>query len=618
MTVPSNVLKNRYTGNNVQTAFPYQFKIFNADQVLVKKIVGTAETTLVRNVDYTVNGVGNDTGGNIIYPISGSPLSPSEDILIKPNFEYVQNTKLENQNTFPPKTIENALDTLTMQVKQVAEELDRAVQLADGYDGDANALLAQINGAAASSAAAVSAAATATTQAGIATTKAAEAAASAAGLGIPAASLADALKSIRVKSDGTGYEFFTPSGGGTGTLKDMNIGQGVENDGSSNLRVKLDGATIARGSAGIKVADAGIGDTQLSNTGVTAGTYTNVTATVNAKGRVTSMSSGSAGLTSVSQGNLNTTTGTVSANGTTGAAVTLPGGDYGFFPQIKGDSVGTGGMAIFWSGSSSYTTGLFLYEIDIPSPAVIGSTQKSLGANSGGSGLTCTARQRYVTSSPPYALGEGIVSSFLFAMLDPSGNVVSHYFAEDPPWAYNGPTQTFADYFDPQTGHKYRLKRTKRKKTNALDILSGKDKAFIPDERSFDQKLQDRVFAAKVEALRGVSAKGRLEAELNFMQSEMPKIKKKILDEEYEYLSHDIKNADKDLIPHPFGSVPDGHTIVLVDCFSDKLADLMALQKSGGDDDVVQVILNHLKIDSDFIDGRESLNGVQHAKLRIK
>jgi hypothetical protein len=41
-------------------------------------------------------------------------------------------------------------------------------------------------------------------------------------------------------------------------------GEGLEDDGSDNLRVKLDGATIARSGDGIKVADDSIDDTQLN------------------------------------------------------------------------------------------------------------------------------------------------------------------------------------------------------------------------------------------------------------------------------------------------------------------------------------------------------------------
>ncbi len=54
-------------------------------------------------------------------------------------------------------------------------------------------------------------------------------------------------------------------------------GEGLEDDASENLRVKLDGSTIARSASGIKVADDSLDDTQL-NAGVgTPGQYLELT-----------------------------------------------------------------------------------------------------------------------------------------------------------------------------------------------------------------------------------------------------------------------------------------------------------------------------------------------------
>ena len=227
-------------------------------------------------------------------------------------------------------------------------------------------------------------------------------------------------------------------------------------------------------------------------------------------------------------------------------------------------------------------------------------------------------RQRYVTSSPPYNMGDGEAAGFLFALVDQAGEIKAHYFAEDPPWAYNGPTHTFADFYDRETGKKYRLKRGGKKAVTALDVLKGKASVIVPDERVFDDKIQDKIYIEKVKAMRGVNEKTRLGAEINFMRSELPKIKSKLLEDQYELLTDDIKNADMSLIPHPFGAVPEGHTVVLIDCQDPRIRDLIQLQKNGGSQDVVEAIQKYMQVQSEFIEGRAGPQGVKHVKLKIK
>lgn len=123
----------------------------------------------------------------------------------------------------------------------------------------------------------------------------------------------------------------------------------------------------------------------------------------------------------VHQGQLSVSTGSVSASTGTATDLTLPGGSYGFYPQIK-SSGGTitatiAGAGIF--GGTSYTTNIEL---------------------SVGTAATASAQQTYINASPPYDLGDGPVNGFIFLAIDKvSRKVVATYIAPDPPWAYNGP-----------------------------------------------------------------------------------------------------------------------------------------------------------------------------------
>jgi len=145
MSVPSTDLKHKYEGTGAQTEWPFTFKVFDKTQLLVKKIVGSVETELVLDVDYTVAGAGSDTGGGTVtYPIVGTALAVGEYIVIKPNFEFSQDLVLRNQNTFPPKPVEYAFDKVVMLLKQVKESLDRALLVSDAYDGDADSFITLI------------------------------------------------------------------------------------------------------------------------------------------------------------------------------------------------------------------------------------------------------------------------------------------------------------------------------------------------------------------------------------------------------------------------------------------------------------------------------------------
>lgn len=253
---------------------------------------------------------------------------------------------------------------------------------------------------------------------------------------------------------------------------------------------------------------------------------------------------GAGGITSVSQGDLNTSTGTGSiiigstggtydigitrltanitnlprlVNLTTGAGVTLPGGSYGFYPLVG--RAGSG------------------------------------GAN----GVTYS--QTYITSSPPYDLGDGEVGGFIFVKVDKNGDVMQHYAADVPPWAYNGPTDIRATHKCRVTGKKFRKVLKKR---SVQQIMEG----------------------AKIEY-------------------------------ELQEITHKLKNADMKIIPHPFDDTKDGSRIILLDPMDSRVARLIELQNSGASQEVIEVITGYLSIDNSSIT-RKCPKGVTPCKFKYR
>ncbi|MBI1397077.1 MAG: hypothetical protein GC151_13960 [Betaproteobacteria bacterium] len=125
----------------------------------------------------------------------------------------------------------------------------------------------------------------------------------------------------------------------------------------------------------------------------------------------------------IGQAEIRTSTGSVSVVSGSGHFA-LPGGEYGFYPQLRG----TGGTVTANIASGYIATGSNVTVIYL------------------NASLAGYATQRYVQASPPYDLGNGDVPLFVFAEVDRStGAVVSAWAAEDPPWANNGPTCIRAD-----------------------------------------------------------------------------------------------------------------------------------------------------------------------------
>lgn len=259
---------------------------------------------------------------------------------------------------------------------------------------------------------------------------------------------------------------------------------------------------------------------------------------------------GGAGASSVGQGQLKTSSGTISASAFSadgllyyGLPIAGPGGEYGFSIDSRLDS-GGGVTAAGWlnaTSSSSYTQYFTPFSI--------------------GLGATISGRQRYITSSPPYDLGDGEVGGFLFFLVNSSGDVVAHYAADSPPWAYNGPTCIRAEEQCPVSGKKYNYVRKKR---TLEEVMDGKPLRYERRE-----------------------------------------------------ITHEVKNKDMALIPHPFGNVPEDHHVILIDPMDVRIRSMIDFQNSGGAEEVIDEILA-----GKFILGDECSRcgpaGVHVHKLRYK
>jgi hypothetical protein len=142
MTIASTTNRNNYVGNGSTATYAYNYKI-TADTdllVTVRSILGV-ETTLTRTTHYTVTGVGNVGGGNIVLVneafswIDGSGfLATAVAMSIRRVRPRKQLTDIRNQGSFYPETHEDALDNLCMIDQQQQDEIDRSFKLPETVD----------------------------------------------------------------------------------------------------------------------------------------------------------------------------------------------------------------------------------------------------------------------------------------------------------------------------------------------------------------------------------------------------------------------------------------------------------------------------------------------------
>lgn len=126
-------LAGPFDGNDVATAFPFDFKIFaESDLRVVLRDALSAEYLLTLGVDYSVSmnpDQNADPGGTITYPLSGSPLATGERLTVTTDLELSQQTVFTNLGKFFPATVEDTFDRVVMLLRQIQAENDRALRV---------------------------------------------------------------------------------------------------------------------------------------------------------------------------------------------------------------------------------------------------------------------------------------------------------------------------------------------------------------------------------------------------------------------------------------------------------------------------------------------------------
>jgi microcystin-dependent protein len=147
MTVTSTTARDDFVGNGATSVYSYNFRILaNTDLLVTVADTSNVETTLTLTTDYTVSGVGDDSGGNVTLVSAGQAwLDTDGDLLtdyaltIRRVRPVTQTTDIRTQGPYRPDVVEDSLDHGIMVAQQRQDEVDRCLKLPETEAGSAAA-----------------------------------------------------------------------------------------------------------------------------------------------------------------------------------------------------------------------------------------------------------------------------------------------------------------------------------------------------------------------------------------------------------------------------------------------------------------------------------------------
>ena len=121
MTVTNTTARNQYTATAGQTVFAYTFEVYNKNDIVVLQNT----TTLSEGSNYTVSGVGNDSGGNITLAVGATA---GDIITIYRNMALDRTTDYQNSGDFLAAEVNEDFDRLWLAIQQNATTDSRSVR----------------------------------------------------------------------------------------------------------------------------------------------------------------------------------------------------------------------------------------------------------------------------------------------------------------------------------------------------------------------------------------------------------------------------------------------------------------------------------------------------------
>lgn len=140
---------NNYQGNNSSVSFDFDFYIDNPDQIKVYLFNNdNTKHELEYGIDYSITGIKDENGGNIIFPLESSRfgvLSEGQKISLELDLPASQETQYNNSSLLNLETLEYSFDYLTRLIQILKRKLSLCVKVEECSESSPQELLDSIN-----------------------------------------------------------------------------------------------------------------------------------------------------------------------------------------------------------------------------------------------------------------------------------------------------------------------------------------------------------------------------------------------------------------------------------------------------------------------------------------
>ena len=116
MTIAAGSTITTYNGSGSTGPFSFSWPIQDETDLALVKVTAGVSQALVHGADYSVAGVGNPAGGSVTL---AAALNTGTQLFINSAVPYDQPLSIRDQGAFYPDVLEDALDRVTMQIKQL-------------------------------------------------------------------------------------------------------------------------------------------------------------------------------------------------------------------------------------------------------------------------------------------------------------------------------------------------------------------------------------------------------------------------------------------------------------------------------------------------------------------